>query len=286
MFFILSNTQKEQSTRAVKRTLEQVTSPIYPLVLKDLDILNYAIAIKNLETGETFYHNENKKFEAASLYKIWAMGTAFELISEGRLSEDEELVGDRLLLDIALEKASPSATPSPEKSEEEKKKELEERQVKYKVIDAIESMITISDNYAALLISSRSGSANIASFLKEYELKGSNYGRPPETTAFDLSLILEKIYKGDVVDKEYSQRMIDILKSQRLNDRIPKYLPDSVEVAHKTGELGGSKHDAGIVFTEGGDYIIVVLSETKDPSIASEKIAKFSKSIFDYFNKE
>ena len=263
MFFILSNTQKEQSTRAVKRTLEQVTSPIYPLVLKDLDILNYAIAIKNLETGETFYHNENKKFEAASLYKIWAMGTAFELISEGRLSENQ-----------------------PEKSEEEKKKELEERQVKYKVIDAIESMITISDNYAALLISSRSGNANIASFLKEYELKGSNYGRPPETTAFDLSLILEKIYKGDVVDKEYSQRMIDILKSQRLNDRIPKYLPDSVEVAHKTGELGGNKHDGGIVFSPNGDYIIVVLSETKDPSIASEKIAKFSKSIFDYFNKE
>ena len=77
--------------------------------------------------------------------------------------------------------------------------------------------------------------------------------------------------------------MIDILKEQTLNDRIPKNLPQQTEVAHKTGELFGFKHDAGIIFGKKGDYIIVVLSETKNPKLSAEKIAKFSKEVFDYF---
>ena len=79
--------------------------------------------------------------------------------------------------------------------------------------------------------------------------------------------------------------MIDVLKRQRLNDRIPRYLPKNIEVAHKTGELLGAKHDAGIVFASNGDYIIVVLSKTNNSADAVEKIAKFSEEIYKYFEE-
>ena len=77
--------------------------------------------------------------------------------------------------------------------------------------------------------------------------------------------------------------MIELLKKQQLNDRIPKYLPSGTFVAHKTGELGYYKHDAGIVFSEQDNYILVVLSKTDSPSSGAEEIAKLSKAVYDYF---
>jgi beta-lactamase class A len=77
--------------------------------------------------------------------------------------------------------------------------------------------------------------------------------------------------------------MIDLLKSQELNDGLPKYIPETVEVAHKTGDIGLYKHDAGIVYTDAGTYIIVVMSETNVPLGAQERIALVSKGVFDYF---
>ena len=79
--------------------------------------------------------------------------------------------------------------------------------------------------------------------------------------------------------------MIALLKQQTLNDKLPKYLPENVEIAHKTGEIDRFSHDAGIVFFEKGDYIIVVLSETDNSPAANERIADISKKVFEYFNK-
>ncbi|KKR76782.1 MAG: Beta-lactamase [Candidatus Levybacteria bacterium GW2011_GWA2_40_8] len=242
----------------------------------------YAIAIKNLKTGESFFYNESKKFDSASLYKLWVMAVSFQKIKDGTLREDEILTLPVSYLEETLSTTIPTPTPegaptaTPTPPEEEKKISME-------VSIAIEKMITVSDNYAALLLASRSGTPSIVSFLKQYELTDSNFRQPPQTTARDVLIFFEKLYKGDIVDEDYSERMTDILKQQTLNDRIPKYLPVDIEVAHKTGELFGFKHDAGIVFGKKGDYIIVVLSETKNPIATAERIAKFSKKVFDYF---
>ena len=57
-------------------------------------------------------------------------------------------------------------------------------------------------------------------------------------------------------------------------------------MGHKTGELDGYKHDAGIVYAPKGDYVIVVMSNTKDPQTAVDVIAKISKAVYDHFEKE
>mgnify|MGYP001604281687 FL=1 len=244
----------------------------------------YAVAVKNLKTGESFFYNEDKQFDSASLYKLWVMAVSFQRIKDGSLRNDEILTLPQSYLDETLSETTPTPTPegtptpTPILPEEEKKISME-------VSFALEKMITTSDNYAALLLASRSGTPSIVSFLRQYELKNSNFRQPPQTSASDIALFLEKLYKGEIVDRKYSEQMMEILKKQSLDDRIPKYLPDNIKVAHKTGELFGLKHDAGIVFGEKDDYIIVVLSETKNPTNASERIANFSKKVFDYFEK-
>ncbi len=246
---------------------------------------DYGVVIKNLKTGENYSINGEKEFQSASLYKLWVMGVAFQKIRSGQISEREVLTGSVKVFDEILSDATP--TPSVTASSEPtiEPSPTEEKKISYLVGEAIEKMITASDNYAALLVASRSGSFAVTNFLKEYQFDNSNFRQPPKTTAKDIGSFFEKLYNGEIIDKDYSKKMIDILKKQTLNDRIPKYLPGNLEIAHKTGELINFKHDGGIVFTKKGDYIIVVLSDTKDPRETSEKIANFSKEIYDYFSK-
>lgn len=229
----------------------------------------YAIVIKNLRTGESYVQNEKRNFEAASLYKLWVLGTAYKQIAEGRLSRDEIITKDVKELNDIFEIGTESA-------------ELTEGTVTMNVKDAIDKMITISDNYAALLLVSKIRNSNVSSFMKGQGFSNSKLGQPPQTTPSDIALFYERLYSGAIIDRESCAEMIDLLSRQKLNDGIPKYLPKDVKVAHKTGELGGFKHDAGIIF--GRDPIlIVVLSESNSPQGAAERIAKLSQNIFNYF---
>ncbi len=79
--------------------------------------------------------------------------------------------------------------------------------------------------------------------------------------------------------------MLDLLKSQKLNNKLPKYLPQEIDVAHKTGEIDSLTHDAGIVYAPTSDYIIVILSDSNDPNSAEERIAEVSKNVYNYYSQ-
>lgn len=232
----------------------------------------YSIAIKNLKTGETYLKGENEVFQSASLYKLWIMGTTYEQIKDGKLKEDDQLSADVASLNREFGIASESA-------------ERTEGGVSLSVKGALQQMITISHNYAALLLSSKVKLANVKKYLQEHEFSASKTGSPPKTTAADTLEFFEKLYRGQLADKEYSAKMLDLLKKQQLNNKLPKYLPQGTVMAHKTGELGQVSHDAGIVYTNKGDYIIVVLSESTAPKGAEDRIANISKDVYTYFTK-
>lgn len=233
---------------------------------------DYAIVIQNLKTSESYGLNKHKVFQPGSLYKVWVMAVVFDEIKNGDLEEDEVLEATIEELNEEFEIATEEA-------------ELTEGSVSMTVKQALNQMITISHNYAALLLTEKVGNSAIMNFLKREGFFESSIGKPPKTTAADTALFFEKLYKEEIVDPERSQKMIELLLKQQLNDRIPKYLPKDVKVAHKTGELGFYKHDAGIVFAENGDYIFVVLSETNSPAKTAEEIANLSKNVYDYFSR-
>jgi len=76
--------------------------------------------------------------------------------------------------------------------------------------------------------------------------------------------------------------MLGILKHQKINDRIPYYLPKNLDIAHKTGLLNDTVSDVGIVFTPKGDFIICVMTA----NCRNFRIAKrFIRDIADYKHK-
>lgn len=233
---------------------------------------SYSIVIKNLKTGETYSRDPEKTYQTASLYKLWAMAVAYQQIEEGKITKDQILSDSVENLNKRFDISSESA-------------ELTEGDISLTVEDAIEKAITISDNYAALLLTSKLRLSSLTAFLKEEGFTASSVGTPPKTTATDITLFYEKLYNGQLISSNASKEMLEVLKGQLLNDRIPKYLPKDIQIAHKTGELDGVKHDAGIVFTPKGDYLIVMLSDSNDSQAAAERLASISKNVYEYFIK-
>lgn len=265
----ISNSVKVLSTMVSAHSgLEQV---IPPLLARSQG--EYAVYIKNLKTGETYTLNEHKKFATASLYKLWVMGAVYEKVSKGQLNLTDKL--DKQVPDLNKEFNIASSDA-----------ELTDGEINTSVDNALKQMITISSNYSALILTDKVRLTSLNSFLQEYEFTESSTGTPPTSTVYDIAKFYEDLYKGVIVSPQYSKIMLDLLKQQQLNDRIPKYLPDEVDVAHKTGELDGNKHDAGIVYTPKGDYILVVMTNTNNPATAAEKIAEISKDVYNYFQKE
>lgn len=216
----------------------------------------YGIYIKNLKTQESFALNEDQKFDPGSLYKLKLMVLVFEKIKDGSLPEDKSLTADIKDLNSFFEISDDAA-------------EFSSGTIEFSVKSALEQMITISHNYAALILTK--------------ELKAKNLAE--DITAKEMADFLEKLYKGQIIDKEYSGKMLELLKKQKINDRIPKFLPKEVVVAHKTGDIDFFEHDAGIVYTPSGDYIFVAMSESDIPDAAGGRIAKLSEAVYKYFTK-
>jgi len=102
----------------------------------------------------------------------------------------------------------------------------------------------------------------------------------------DMALLLEKIYKGEAASNESCQMMMVILGQQMFNQRAPRYLPESSRMAHKTGTIGSTTNDAGIMFVRGNPIAIAVF--TVDKRVArgevEEQMGRLTRVVYDFFD--
>ncbi|MDH4064609.1 MAG: serine hydrolase, partial [Acidobacteriota bacterium] len=105
---------------------------------------------------------------------------------------------------------------------------------------------------------------------------GLYFGR---STARELGRLFGLMARGELVSTDASALMIDILKKQQVNDRLPRYLGDGVTIAHKTGDgQPWVANDAGLVWVKGDPIVIVVLAghhrgTTEELRVAEGRIA-------------
>jgi len=132
------------------------------------------------------------------------------------------------------------------------------------VDDALETMITLSDNGAALAlwhlfggdtIDATLARAGMPDFHVTFDSTGNTVATPRAVGTF-FGLLARR----ELVSAAASERMLARLQRQTINDRLPAALPKQTVVAHKTGNLDGVAHDAGIIFTPAGERIVVVMT--------------------------
>ncbi len=237
------------------------------------------VIVKDLETGSQISINPQMSFPSASLVKIPILVSCFQAASEGKIDINAKIV----LENKNKAPGSGSLESFPAGTE-------------VNISTLLDLMITQSDNTASNTLIDlltfgylndcfkRLGLLNTNIVRVMMDFKGRRNGRDNFTTVSDIALILEKIYQGKVINKDISARCLEILKRQKMHDRIPKYLPVDTVVAHKTGLENGVCHDAGIVFTQQGDFLICVLTKHNGKTAKNAKnfIARIAKDAYDY----
>ncbi|HEV2128450.1 MAG TPA: serine hydrolase [Thermomicrobiales bacterium] len=104
------------------------------------------------------------------------------------------------------------------------------------------------------------------------------------STPADIVRLMTRIEEGYGVSRASRGAMIEILKHQTINDRIPVRFPEEldIETAHKTGSLRGVRNDVGIVYAPGVTYTIAIMTrDLPDPVVAVPEIAAASRWVFD-----
>jgi beta-lactamase class A len=254
---------------------------------------NFALAFKNLDDGKEILINENEIFHAASTIKTPVMIEFYKQLHQGKLSLEDTLQIKnefKSIVDGTMYKLS--------EFDDSDKNTYNKLGQYYSINNLIYEMITISSNFATNILIDYIGANNVTKSMKEIgalninvlrgveDIKAFELGLNNTTSAKDLLIIYEKLAKGKIINNESSAIMIDILKDQKYDDIIPKYLPKDIEIANKTGMITGVHHDSGIVFLKGGKkYVIIILSKNmSDMESGTEMMARISELIYKTLN--
>jgi len=155
------------------------------------------------------------------------------------------------------------------------------------VAEALERMVTLSDNTSAIMLGSRVGGGRINANIAALGMGTTHYSLERMTTsALDMLRLVELIADGKAVSASASADMVHLMLRQRVNDRLPRLLPYDVQVAHKTGNLPGTVNDVGILYGPTKTLAVAALvSDTNDDSAAASAIARVSLAAYSYFEE-
>ena len=251
----------------------------------------FAIAFKNLEVGNEILINEDEIFHAASTMKTPVMIEVYRKKMIGEISLD-----DSIFVKNEFESIVDKSTFQLSEFDDSDKNTYDKIGRYISLRELVFDMITISSNFATNLVIKYIGAENINNTMSDIGAKNINVLRGVEdikafekglnntTSARDLLVIYEKLANGKVLNRDLSNEMVEILKNQKYDDIIPKYLPKEIEVAHKDGWINGVRHDSGIVFLENGvSYVLILLSKNLDNELeGADMLAKVSLEIYNH----
>jgi Beta-lactamase class A len=234
-----------------------------------------AVYCKNLVTGEILDYNGDIPMMAASVIKIPVLIETFRQIQAGMLKKDQLYVleeGDKLPSCGCLNRMHAGLNLT--------------------VQDLYNLMIILSDNTAAnILIRLLGGTEEINGSLAKmgyqtcrvnrllFDSEASDKGIENYVSGREIGDMLEKMYRGKMIDRKSSEEMLEIMKSQRLKNKIPFYFQGCVPIAHKTGEDDGITHDVGIIFGS-QPFILCCMSNETDCTRFNRFIQKLAWSLY------
>jgi beta-lactamase class A len=107
------------------------------------------------------------------------------------------------------------------------------------------------------------------------------------TTPVAMASLLSKIFNGAVLSPAGTAFLIGVMERCRTGPRrIKGMLPDGTVVAHKTGTIGGTINDAGVMTLPGGGKVAaaIYIKKSAIPVAHRERlIAQIARAIYDYY---
>lgn len=248
-----------------------------------------AVSFRDLGGGDALDIRSNVDFHAASTMKIPVMLEVLRSAEAGRLSLDQGVLLVNRFHSIV--DGSPYALSPTDDSDSSVYLRVGER---VPVRELMERMIVRSSNLAtnaliALVGAEQAnetahllGATHIRLLRGVEDSKAFAAGRNNTTTSSDLAILLQRIERGEALRPESARLMKETLLRQEFNDEIPAGVPKGTPVAHKTGSITATLHDAAIVYPPGrAPYVLVVLTRAiPDETVARSLIADISRLVW------
>ena len=248
-----------------------------------------AVSYRDLATGDSLDIGADVDFHAASTMKIPVMLEVLRAVEAGRLGLDQGILLVNRFHSIA--DGSPYSLDAADDSDSLTYTRVGQRVT---VRELMERMIVRSSNLAtnaliALVGADRANeSAHALGASRIRVLRGVEDGKAyaagmnNTTTSADLAVLLQRIERNEALGAESARLMREILLRQEFNGEIPAGVPAGTPVAHKTGSITATLHDAAIVYPPGrAPYVLVVLTrKIPDEAIARALIVDVSRLVW------
>ncbi len=223
--------------------------------------ITVSLALESLtDTSRHVFYRADARVPSASVIKLPIMIEAMTWVQDGRLNPDE------IHILTNSEKAGGTGVLNtyPHRS-----------RISYR--DLITLMMTISDNTATNILIRELGMDNINARITSLGLTQSRLnremmdtlavkqGRQNYVTTREMSQLIRLIYEKRIVTPALCDEMIGILKANEDTTTIPRLLPKTMLVAHKTGTLNYIRGDVGIVYAPKPFLLSVFVEGTTTP---------------------
>lgn len=219
--------------------------------------------------GDTFTHNADRKYGAASTVKIPLMVEIFRQIDRGERSlddpytlvDEDRAAGSGVILELHTG-------------------------ITLTLNDLIYLMMAISDNTATNILIDYAGMDNVTATMRELGMTQSLLGRkmkgrPAEegeqenwATPGDYARLMQALLANQVASADSCAKMVAMLEKQQNTRRISRYLPESDKIrwGSKTGSVRGVTNDVGFVTTDAGTLIVSIYCEGLADQHVGEKV--------------
>jgi len=109
-----------------------------------------------------------------------------------------------------------------------------------------------------------------------------------QSTPKAMNRLLELVFKKEILDEASCDHILTVMsRCQTGETRIKGNLPSRAEVAHKTGTIGGTINDSGIITLPHGLGHVALTVFSKDMRLKTEDvedlIAQIARFVYDYF---
>lgn len=248
---------------------------------------NVGVYIKNLRNNKIVAINADTVFPTASMVKVPILIGTMDKINKGELDYNQVLTYRDSLLYAGVDILG--SFKDTERIELGKVMML---------------MLTMSDNTASLWLQSLAGtgtrinkildSLGFANTRVNSRTPGRENNRTEfgwgQTTPREMATLLEKISMGEIINENYSARMLRLLSRNFWDEQAISQIPADVFIASKNGAVNESRSEVMFVSGRGARYIFCVCTKNnKDQSWTNSNEAwtltrKISKMVWEKFD--
>lgn len=222
----------------------------------------YAFYVIEPESDNSYGTNEKNVMEAASLIKLPIFIALYKDAEKGTIDLDAKYTlkeGD---------KSGGSGSLVDKKAG---------TQITYRQM--AELMGQQSDNTAFNVIRKTLGDDKINQVIDEIGMSATSLENN-ETSAYDVGILFNKLYKGELVSHESSEEILGYLTDTVYEEHLGAGIPSEVRVAHKYGREIHVVNDAGVVFSD-KPFVVVIMTKGVVEKEADEIFSRLAKLIYD-----